>query len=284
MPALTFTPQLVPGVPTASADCGPASGAALVAFATNGTHRPSAADVRALVRTPQGRPDYGPTNVGQIAAAIRRGWNVAMDIESPDTFELFAARLADDSVAATVYVNYGVLRGTPYYASLSGFSGSHSVPCWDVARGTVLVADPLADGRAALPRAPERWDLSLLRRAAGYVRVKDPITGAWRNLGVGRIIVGYVRAPEVPDPPKVGEPMLNLVPMTLRRLVHVPKGTRLLREPDGVLYSTVSRDVELGLMGAPDGEHYIVASGDAGVYVKRADVGKPYVGDKNVGA
>lgn len=284
MPALPAVPQLVPGVGTASADCGPASGASLVAFATNGQHRPSAADVRALVRTPQGRPDYGPTNVGQVAAAIKRGWNVPVEIRQPDDFELFASRLTDEHVAATVYIHYGVLRGTRHYASLSGFSGSHSVPVWAVARGTVVVADPLADGRAGLPRAPERWDLALLRRAAGYVRVKDAITGAWRNLGVGRVIVGYVQAPDEPDPPKVGEPMLNLVPTTLRRLVHVPKGTRLLRQPDGDLYSTVSRDVELGLIGAPDGEHYIVASGDAGVYVKRADVGKPYVGDKNVGA
>lgn len=90
------------------------------------------------------------------------------------------------------------------------------------------------------------------------------------------------------DPPSPGpalsegEPMTNLVPLTVHRVLDLAAGTVLERTPGGERYTTLAKPVTLGLLGAT-GTHYHVADGDAGVYVKRAGL-TPRTADLNVGA
>lgn len=78
------------------------------------------------------------------------------------------------------------------------------------------------------------------------------------------------------------EPMTNLVPLTVHRVVDIPAGTVLQKTPGGATFTTLSQAVTLGMLGAT-GTHYHVADGDAGVYVDRAKVTAIRTADKNVG-
>lgn len=84
-------------------------------------------------------------------------------------------------------------------------------------------------------------------------------------------------------PPAEGNPMMNLVPMTCRRVVDLPKGAILEKTPNGDTYTTLHEPITLGLISAT-ASHYYVADGDAGVYVKRDTVTAVRTQDKNVGA
>lgn len=98
----------------------------------------------------------------------------------------------------------------------------------------------------------------------------------------------YVRAhtPQAPpapdDPPDTPGRRLNLVPLTTRRQVALRAGT-ILRRPDGEPFTRLAQDVTLGLIAAT-GTHYLVADGDDGVFVRRAEAGAITTADRNVGA
>ncbi len=85
-----------------------------------------------------------------------------------------------------------------------------------------------------------------------------------------------------PEPVPTGDPMTNLVPLTVHRVVDLPAGTELEKTPGGALYTRISNPVTLGLLGAT-GTHYHVADGDAGVYVARTGI-TPRTADLNGGA
>jgi hypothetical protein len=76
--------------------------------------------------------------------------------------------------------------------------------------------------------------------------------------------------------------MTNLVPTTVHRVVDIPKGTVLEKTPGGDVFTTLSKDITLGMLGAT-GTHYHVADGDYGVYVDRKKVTAIRTEDKNVG-
>jgi hypothetical protein len=274
---LTLVPQLT-GSATQSDDCGPSAGAVVVAFATNGNDLPTAVDVRRFVRTPGGNPDNGPTSPHQIADAIRAGWGISTDLQSPGWFDALWDRLRDRRECAHVAIWYGALVGTKHYASRNGFVSNHSVVLADASEDDCEVADSLADGRSGVPKGPQRWPRALVRRACGAVQVRGG-----SRLGQGYVVAGISRAAAIAPQPSEGEPMIDLVPMTLKRRIPIPAGTVLRKSPDGAKFSTVENDIDLGMIGAPSAEWYCVASGDRGVYVKRAEVGKPFVGSVNVG-
>lgn len=76
---LVLIPQL-DGSDLASENCGCAAGAMLVFHETSGTKRPRGADVRALVREPNGTFNVtGGTSPGQVARALAEGWDVTVD-------------------------------------------------------------------------------------------------------------------------------------------------------------------------------------------------------------
>jgi hypothetical protein len=83
-------------------------------------------------------------------------------------------------------------------------------------------------------------------------------------------------------PDAEGNPMMNLVPTTVHRVVDLPKGTVLEKTPGGDPYTTLRRDTTLGYISAT-GTHYYVADGDAGVYVDRKKVTAVRTQDMNVG-
>ena len=189
-------PQLVPvapGPPPGGLNCNTAVAAACVAHATNGARCPSAEQVRALVRNPDGSPDrHGGTTLRQAQDAIRRGYAVDMDVRTPWAWAALrehAKRNPDCFYSVSVW--YGAFRGTPAYASRSGFIGNHQVGVRWVA-GEWEMYDPLADGRPGTPKAPVRVSDGLLARAAALLDF-----GVSR-LGPGRVYVGIVRAPAPP--------------------------------------------------------------------------------------
>lgn len=77
------------------------------------------------------------------------------------------------------------------------------------------------------------------------------------------------------------EPMTNLVPLTVHRVVDLKAGTVLERTPGGDKYTTLQDDIALGLLGAT-ATHYHVADGDYGVYVPRS-LATVRTADMNVG-
>lgn len=102
-------------------------------------------------------------------------------------------------------------------------------------------------------------------------------------------LVGWL-APEelaiepLPERPSTGvEPMTNLFPLTVHRVADLPKGTELEKTPGGERFTTLTADVELGLIDATV-THYKVADGDVGVWVARSKVRGILTKDKTVGA
>jgi hypothetical protein len=84
-------------------------------------------------------------------------------------------------------------------------------------------------------------------------------------------------------PPAQGNPMLNLVPMTVHRVVQIPGGTKLYKIPGGDVFTTLPQTIKLGFLGATS-TFYCVADGDYGVYLDRATKGLVVLTeDKNVG-
>jgi hypothetical protein len=134
-------------------------------------------------------------------------------------------------------------------------------------------------------------------RDGGQYRVWDPLN---KNLdSYGRWLPAYAIEPFIRSlsglsawitlepiaPPAGGNPMVNLVPITVHRVVDLPKGAVLYKTPGGEKYTTLDDAITLGFIAATS-SHYLIADGDAGVYVLRTINGKPVpvrTQDKNVG-
>lgn len=83
-------------------------------------------------------------------------------------------------------------------------------------------------------------------------------------------------------PAAEGNPMMNLVPMTVHRVVDLAAGTVLEKTPGGDKFTTLAKDVTLGFISAT-ATHYYIADGDNGVYVDRTKVRAVRTADMNVG-
>jgi len=189
------------GAVSGSLNCGPAAAATLVAWATDGKQRPAAWEVRAYIRNSDGSPDrQGGTNLRQQAEAMQRGYDVVMQVVTPEKFTAFRERMkADKKLAASVSVGYGAFIGTQAYASRTGFRSNHQVAVRWVG-GTLPweMVDPLADGRG-VPLAPIRISDALLRKAAGELVINEHVG---KRLGLGSVYCGYVSAPKTEPAPK----------------------------------------------------------------------------------
>lgn len=278
-PTAPNVPQLVPGIPTRSADCGPAGGARIVRFVTYQAVEPDAYDVRRFVRTKSGAPDTGPTNVNQIAAALMRGFGVYVRVESPDPFETMWQLIQSPYVIATVYVSYYVFRGTPFYASRTGFVGAHTITVSNADADDALMGDSLRDGVGGVPSGTARVPKALLRKACGEVVVQRQ--SGRERLGYGLVIAGYATAPVIaePEPEVQPDPMDNLFPDTyLAYGLDLPVGTRFYEDPALTVEQGRVREPDPGrttktfaLISSPIGAGLVwkVANGDRGVFVKR---------------
>jgi len=132
-------------------------------------------------------------------------------------------------------------------------------------------------------RADFNHAVFMSNRERPHYRVWDPLN---KDLsGYGKMIPDYAIEPFIRSlsglvgwvtleplaPPAGGNPMVNLVPMTCHRVVDLPKGTVLYKTPGGEKYTTLGDDITLGFLAATS-THYLIADGDAGVYVARAGV------------
>lgn len=208
-----FVPQLVPvspGQPSGGLNCQCAVAAMAVAHATGGRHKPTAEQVRMRCLEKNGAPDKsGGTSLRQVDEAINRGWGVDLDVRTPWQYaEMRTHAQRNPDCVYSISIWYGVLRGTPAYASLAGFVENHQILArWNGEPGKEWeVYDPLADGRSSrVPEAPVYVSDAVMRRAAGELALRtDPRTGrVLERLGLGRVYVGIARAPKVvPKPVK----------------------------------------------------------------------------------
>lgn len=201
-------PQMVPtgpGKPKGGKNCNCAVGASCVIHATGGAVRPSAEDVRDGTRNPNGSPDVaGGTNLRQVDDSINRLYGVDLDVHTPIAWDAAWDRLEDPLVFASVSVRYGVFRGTPAYASRTGFMGNHQIGVRRIpgSKTHAEMFDPLADGKRGVPQAPVRVTKELLGKAAGALVLNEhtgqTVAGKY---GKGSAFVGFARAPKPPEVP-----------------------------------------------------------------------------------
>jgi hypothetical protein len=207
----------------AGLNCNCAVGAMLVAWVTQGAHRPSAADVRRLVREPSGIANViGGTNPAQVAAALDRGWNVSLDVRYRVPLADVVSRAQQAPVGLSI--GYSPVAGTVHDAC-PGFRGNHEIALF---RG--LVFDPLADGRRhGIPDGPERWGDDLLRRACGALEI-----GNGKTLGEGFAYAMF--APPSADAPMVaaGDPTPHEAPHVTFRFGGEPRYRGSYRVCDGI--------------------------------------------------
>lgn len=153
----------------------------------------------------------------------------------------------------------------------------------------------------AIPRAYREQDRADFNHAVFIAYREGPNYRVWDPLNkdlasYGRMIPAYAIEPfmrslsglsgwitlEPLAPPAGGNPMVNLVPTTCRRVVDCPKGTVFYKTPGGDTYTTIDAAGSFGFLGAT-ATHYLIADGDAGVYVLRSAVTGVRTQDKNVG-
>jgi hypothetical protein len=161
----------------------------LVFHETSGTERPRGADVRALVREPNGTLNVtGGTSPGQVARALAKGWDVSVDAVWAESFDKAWERGQSERWAVAFAIHYSVLAPTEFNAA-PGFTANHSVV---LSRG--LVFDPMADRRRpGIPKGPQAWPRDLLRRASGAFNTAG-IGQPYRALGNGLAYVLYAEA------------------------------------------------------------------------------------------
>lgn len=234
---------------------------------------PTGGYVRALCRNDDGSLDReGGTNLLQVQAAIRRGWDVPMVVYTNADFDdgWDAARDADNLVI--FQIQYSVLHGTRYAASET-FMGAHAGIGANARTDLLEWSDPLADGRRpGIPNGVQTMERHVLREACGKL-VVDPRTR--RQRGLGRANFAVVQA--LPEPEVFtdsGDVMFDIGPSsTYRDAVLKPK-TILYRDAAlTVRHSAVANETPLGFLGSTGTAHVVVNGGKTN-YVRRADVSR----------
>lgn len=205
-------------------------------------------------------PDSDGVSFGQVALAVARLSGRQM-VWSTRTVPDARAWLAS-GLGLCVDGYYGAIPAAYREQARADFNHAVFVPYYDPHRRAYRVLDPLNPDLSGYGRdVPADAFEPFVRSLSGLT--------AWIAL-------------EEPQPAAEGNPMMNLVPTTCRRVVDLAAGTVLERTPNGAPFTTLKRDVTLGLISAT-ATHFFVADGDAGVYVERGAVKAVRTQDLNVG-
>jgi hypothetical protein len=109
----------------------------------------------------------GNTTLTQLDSAAQALYTTNMAVRYGVPWDTFRSHIISGR-GAIVQINYAVIAPTKYDAS-PGFTGRHAIYVNErrSTDGAYLVYDPLADGRRkGIPKGPQWWPGSLLRRAA----------------------------------------------------------------------------------------------------------------------
>jgi len=111
--------------------------------------------------------DTGGTSLNQNDSAVQYLYGVDMAIRYNVPWSTFQSLIISGR-GAVVSIQYVIIAPTKFDAS-PGFTGGHAIYVNErrASDGAYLVYDPLADGRrAGIPKGPQWWPASLLRKAA----------------------------------------------------------------------------------------------------------------------
>lgn len=185
-----LVPQLDGGSHFAG-NCGPASVASIIRWATDHDVAPTPDECRLAMHDLQGGTQMADHHLAWeafIPMARRAGWELGdMKYRGVTTFDQFAASIQRGR-ATTVAIKYGNLPAE--YRCSRTFRDLHSVMISNVrtfnGKQMFKVWDPLADGRyQGCPRGPIWYPIGVLKDAAGFVR-RDTIM--WNSVKHGVII------------------------------------------------------------------------------------------------
>lgn len=179
----------------AGLNCTCAAGAMALDRHTLGTDRTSGARVRSLTGDTS-----GGTTLPQVAAAIRSGWNVSLEVRLGISWAGFDAALRAGK-GAILQGSSAATKGTKWQASET-FAGNHA---WFVNEGRgwaerngvwspaeYKVYDPLADGRRpAIAKSPMWIPAATVRKFAALLEVTPG-----NRLGTGRAYAAFTRDTE----------------------------------------------------------------------------------------
>ena len=173
-------------------NCNPTAGAVLVDLTSCGGKRTTGAAVRELTND-----TVGGTVLSVVASALRRGFDVDLDIDTASFDRVTKALQAGRGVS--LCGSSSATRGTRFQASET-FDGNHQWALTDIrtvedGRLEILVFDPLADGRRrGIATSPMWISSSVVREFAGMFDLRSKADKAAklprRPLGIGRATYG----------------------------------------------------------------------------------------------
>lgn len=179
----------------------------------------------------------GGTTLRQNAAALLAQWEIGLSSVFYGSFEDFLGHLSEGR-GAVIQFAYGLIRESIFRGSES-FTGGHAafVNEYDKSAGKVLVYDPLADGRrAGIAKGPDWWPVSLLKAAAGGLKVN----AAGTRVGFGKAWWAYTKVTSPvshPDPVATTDYGENAMIAAIERfddsayVMSLKAGQTLYREP-----------------------------------------------------
>lgn len=228
----------------AGLNCTCAAGAMALDRATLGVHRTTGAKVRALTGD-----TTGGTTLSQVASALKRGWDVELDVHLDVPFVTLEQRLHRGQ-GAIIQGWEGVFKGTRFQSSET-FAGNHATfvnegrdwrqradGLWIA--GSFLVFNPLADGRRpGIAQSPYWVPRDTLVRWCGKLDVSSAAQN-YIPLGIGMVYAAFT-----PDT----EPHVHLkhgahrtTPFPDHVVARHPRGTRVwVRGGPGPEYPVIDR-------------------------------------------
>lgn len=238
--------DFTPGAGGAWVTCQDSAAGRMLYYATNGTVDLDGKAIRAAIQP----PDSNGVSFGQVAVAIANLTNPTRFLQwstlaLPDVRSRLQAGLG---LAIDGY--YGAIPAAWRHQQNANFN--HAMWISNFVPPNYRVWDPLNKNLSSYGE----WIPATAIEP--FIRSLSGLCG-WFTL-------------ESIDPPAEGNPLMNLVPMTLHRVIDIPKGVVLEETPGGAQYTKLSKPATLGYISATN-THYYIADGDAGVYVPRSTPG-----------
>lgn len=245
-----------PGAHGAYVSCQDTAAGRMLCYATNGDVDLDGQAIRAAIRP----PDSDGVSLGQVSVAIQSITNPRRVLKWSTQNLLDIRSWLDVGLGFVVDGYYGAIPRQ--YREQKRADFNHAVWISNRESGQYRVWDPLNKDLESYGRWIPAYAIE------PFIRSLSGLTG-WITL-------------EPLAPPAGGNPMMNLVPMTVHRVVDLPKGAVLYKTPGGEKYTTLDKAITLGFISAT-ASHYFIADGDMGVYVLRSAVTAVRTEDKNVG-
>ena len=200
------------GSKVGGSNCNPSAAATLVDFVTCGKRRTTGAAVRELTG------DFeGGTWLGDVIKAVRRGYDVDIDINTGSFDRVIKALTSRKGV--TLCGSSIATRGTRHQASET-FDGNHQWALTDIRHNDsgkyeILVFDPLADGRGnRIAKSPMWIGADTVRKFAGNLdlrsKAEKDAKKPRRPLGVGRATYGVTERVDCGPKPAAAKPSTSV--------------------------------------------------------------------------